>query len=134
MASRKIFQDDILISIKFFLTLHFKVLFDHSNTRFKERMIMNIKSIILDALGWFFAVIFFGIGLVNMFWGNDPVFGVFIGLLSLVYVPQLNTLLKKITGLRVHFVLKILLGIFILWAALGVGELFDKINMMSGSF
>jgi len=59
---------------------------------------------------------------------------VFIALLSLVYVPQLNTLFKKITGLRVHFVLKILLGIFILWAALGVGELFDKINMMSGSF
>ena len=95
---------------------------------------MKKKSIIWDALGWTFAVIVFGIGLVNVFWGNDPVFGVFIALLSLVYVPQLNTLFKKITGLRVHFVLKILLGIFILWAALGVGELFDKINMMSGSF
>jgi hypothetical protein len=27
-------------------------------------------------------------------------------------------------------IIKILLGVFILWAALGVGELFDKIDLM----
>jgi len=31
-------------------------------------MIMKKKSIIWDALGWTFAVIDFGIGLVNVFW------------------------------------------------------------------
>jgi hypothetical protein len=65
-----------------------------------------------------------------MFWGNDPFFGVFIVLLSLVYFPPANALLKKITGFSIHPIIKILLGIFILWAALGVGELFDKIELM----
>lgn len=91
---------------------------------------MKNKPIFRNALSWIFGAIVLAIGLVNIFWGNDPIFGVFIALLALVYVPQVNTLFKKITGIRIHFVVKILLGLFILWAALGVGELFDKIDMM----
>lgn len=95
---------------------------------------MNNKSIFWNAVSWMFGVIVLAIGLVNIFWGNDPLFGLFIALSALVYVPQLNTLVKKITGFRIHFVVKILLGLFILWAALGVGELFDKIDMMLMEF
>jgi hypothetical protein len=43
-----------------------------------------------------------------------------------------NGFIKEKTGIRIHFVVKILLGLLILWAALGVGELFDKTEMMLG--
>lgn len=95
---------------------------------------MKNKSNFWNAVSWMFGVTVLAIGLVNVFWGNDPLFGIFIALLSLVYVPQTSTLFKKITGFRIHFIVKILLGLFILWAALGVGELFDKIDMMLKSF
>ena len=65
-----------------------------------------------------------------MFWGNDFGFGVFLLLLSFLYFPPVNLLLKKRFGFSVHYLVKIFLGIFILWAALGVGELFDKIDLM----
>jgi len=95
---------------------------------------MKNESAFWSVLSWMFVVVVLAIGLVNVFWGNDSIFGVFICLLALVFVPQVNTLFKKITGIRIHFIVKIILGIFILWAALGVGELFDKIDMMLQSF
>jgi hypothetical protein len=51
-------------------------------------------------------------------------------LASFVYFPPVNVLVKNWTGFSIHWVLKIILGLFILWAALGVGELFDKIDLM----
>ncbi len=95
---------------------------------------MKNGSIIWWALSLTFGVLFFAIGVINTFWGNDPFFGVFIVLLSMVYFPWTNTLAKKWFGFSIHWVLKVLLGLFILWAALGVGELFDKIDLMLNSF
>ena len=93
---------------------------------------MNNKSIVLNIISWLFGVVFFAIGVVNTFWGNDPFFGIFIILLSLVYFLPVNAILKKMTGFSIPgmIIVKIILGIFILWAALGVGELFDKIELM----
>jgi hypothetical protein len=93
---------------------------------------MNNKSIVLNILSWIFGLLFFAIGLVNTFWGNDPFFGVFILLLSFVYFLPVNDILKKMIGFSIPRmgIVKILLGIFILWASLGVGELFDKIDLM----
>jgi hypothetical protein len=65
-----------------------------------------------------------------VFWGNDPGFGAFLLLLSSVYLPPVNVMIKKRTGFSIPLAVKILLGIFILWAALGVGELFHKIDLM----
>jgi hypothetical protein len=84
--------------------------------------------------GWLFGVLFFAIGTINTFWGNDPGFGIFIMLLSLIYLPPVNSLIKKRTGFSIHVAIKIVLGIFILWASLGVGELFDKIDLMRSDF
>ena len=80
----------------------------------------------------FFGIIFFGIGVVNTFWGNDPGFGVFIVLLSLAFFPPVTTMVQEKTGTWIPKIglIRILLGLFILWAALGVGELFDKIDLM----
>lgn len=91
---------------------------------------MDTKSVFMNAMSWIFGVIVFAIGIVNTFWGNDPFFGIFILLISIVYVPKVNILVKDWTGFSIHWVLKLILGLFILWAALGVGELFDKIDLM----
>lgn len=100
----------------------------------KSEVIMNNHSSVRNLISWLFGITVFAIGILNMFWGNDFGFGVFIILLSLVYFPPLNTMLKIKTGLSIPGVIKIFLGIFILWAALGVGELFGKIDLMMMDF
>jgi len=90
----------------------------------------DIKSGFLNITSWLFGLVFFAAGLLNMFWGNDPGFGIFILLLSFVYFPPANATLKKRTGFSIPRIVKIVLAIFIIWAMLGVGELFDKINLM----
>ena len=94
---------------------------------------MNEKPTVLNLISWLFGLAFFAIGVVNTFWGNDPGFGVFIILLSFIYFPPINVLIKKKIGFTIPKPAKIGLGIFILWAALGVGELFDKIGLMIAS-
>lgn len=91
---------------------------------------MENRNRVLDILGWIFGLVVLAIGIINTFWGNDPGFGVFLVLLSFVYYPPLNAILKEKTRLSVPKFVKIALGLFILWASLGVGELFDKIDMM----
>ena len=92
----------------------------------------NDTSITGNVISWLFGIVFFAIGVVNTFWGNDPFFGIFIILLSLVYFLPVNDILRKMIGFSIPRIgiVKILLGIFILWASLGVGELFDKIDLM----
>jgi len=93
---------------------------------------MSNSSIGANAISWIFGLAVLAIGIVNMFWGNDPEFGIFLVLLSLFYFLPVNTILKKVTGFSIPRVglVKIILGIFIIWAALGVGELFNKIELM----
>ena len=91
---------------------------------------MNNKSTIWNITSWLFGVVVFAIGLVNTFWGNDPGFGIFLVLLSLIYFFPLNTILRKWRGFSIPGIIKIFLGVFIIWASLGVGELFDKIDLM----
>jgi hypothetical protein len=89
-------------------------------------------------IGWIFGITVFAAGVVNTFWGNDPEFGVFILLLSFVYFPPTTNILsaisKQAVGFPVPKIGKIVVGIFIVWATLGVGELFDKIDLMMQDF
>lgn len=93
---------------------------------------MKIKLSCVNVISWLFGLLFFGIGIVNTFWGDDTGFGIFIILLSLVYFLPVNDILQKIVGFSIPRMglVKILLGIFIIWASMGVGELFDKIELM----
>lgn len=75
---------------------------------------MDIKSNIWKVLSWLFGIVVLAIGFLNSFWGNDLGFGIFLILLSLVYFPPSNVTFKKISGFSIHFVLKIMLGIFII--------------------
>ena len=95
---------------------------------------MRKQSTVLDGVSWLFGLAVAAIGIINMFWGNDPGFGIFLFLLSFVYFPPANTLWEKWTGIAIPRVVKIILAVFILWVALGVGELFDKIDLMKQSF
>ena len=91
---------------------------------------MTIEFSIRNIISWIFGIVVFAIGIVNTFWGNDPEFGVFVMLLSFAYFPPVTDLFQKITGFKIPGLLLIILGIFVLWAAFGVGELFDKIDLM----
>ncbi len=93
---------------------------------------LNVETIIC----WIFGVLVFAIGIVNTFWGNDTAFGIFLLLLSFVYFLPVNTLLKKTTGFSIPRMgwVRIGLGLLIIWASLGVGELFGKIELMVQSF
>lgn len=118
--------------------MYFKVLFSIFNNDQNKPQIMNNKSEITmdsgtfigDIISWMFGIVALAIGIINTLWGNNPGYGIFIILLSFVYFPPVTVLIKKITGISIHYILKILLAIFILWSALGVGELGDKIDIM----
>ncbi|HEY0769033.1 MAG TPA: hypothetical protein VGD31_01775 [Sphingobacteriaceae bacterium] len=94
------------------------------------------KSPVLNIISWLFGLLFFAIGVINSFWGNDSFFGIFILLLSFIYLLPVNDILKKKTGFSIPRlgIIKIVVGVFIIWAALGVGELFAKIDLMMKDF
>lgn len=96
--------------------------------------LMNNNSTIFNLTGWTFGILFSGIGLINTFWGNDPFFGLFIIAMALIYLPPVNTLIHNKLGFKIHIAIKIGLGLFVFWTALGVGELFAKIELMLNSF
>ena len=91
-----------------------------------------------NIIGWMFGILVLAIGIVNSFWGDDVGFGIFLILLSSVYFPPTSTLIdrlfKRWTGFSIHYTLKVFLGILIIWAAVGVGELPDKIELMMADF
>jgi glucose uptake protein GlcU len=92
------------------------------------------KSTINIIINLLFGLLFFYIGFVNTFWGNDPFYGLFIIFLSILFfLPIINLFIEKIPQ-KALFILKIILGLFIIWSSLGVGELFDKIELMKMSF
>jgi hypothetical protein len=87
-------------------------------------------AIFVQIIRYLFAILFSIIGLINSFWGNDPYYGVFVILLSLpFYLVFSERFLKQIRTWNL-----IILGGFILWTALGVAELFNKIALMIQSF
>src|SRR5687768_819180 len=96
----------------------------------KSELIMNNRSIFGNIFSWLFGIAVMVIGIINTFWGNDPGYGVFILLLSFVYFPPATALFKRLTDYSIPLIVKIILGFFILWSALGVAELFDKIDLM----
>ena len=102
----------------------------------KSEVLMDNQSNALNIISWLFGVAVLTVGLINTFWGNDAAFGVFLILLSFVYFLPVNAILQNLAGFSIPkmTILKIALGIFIIWASLGVGELFDKIELMMIDF
>jgi hypothetical protein len=102
----------------------------------RGELAINDGAIAMNIISWIVGIVFLGIGIVNTFWGDDTGFGVFIVLISFVYFLPVNAILRKMTGFSIPGIriVKVLLGIFIIWAAMGVGELFDKIELIEDGF
>ena len=117
----------------------FFILFLPNNSLVKNQSLTLLiqymkKSDITLIVNTVFGLLFILIGFINTFWGNDPFYGLFIILLSIVFfLPIINFIIEKIPQ-KTLFILKIVLGLFIIWSSLGVGELFDKIEIMKSSF
>lgn len=80
--------------------------------------------------GWIFGTVVFATGVANLIWVH-PVPGVVYLLLSLVYFPPTNAMLKEKTGLSIPMFAKVLLGIAIMMFTLGVSDLGDMIDGLS---
>jgi len=80
-----------------------------------------------NLINWIFGTAVFVDGLLNLFRGNDFGFGVFLILLSFIYFPPTNTLLnnflKKKLNFSIHYIVKIMLALFIIWVTLAVGAI-----------
>ncbi len=77
--------------------------------------------------GWIFALILITIGILNLILVH-PVPGAIYLLLSLLYVPAADDFLKKRVGFSIPPVVKIILGVVIIWFTLGVSDLGDMID------
>ena len=88
---------------------------------------MNQNISISTISGWLFALLVFTIGLLNMFLVH-PVPGVIYLLLSTLYFPPTNDFLRQRFGLSIPPVVKIILGIVIIWFTLGISDLGDMID------
>ena len=91
---------------------------------------MTSKLSLGDIISWIFGIAVLAVGIINTFWGNDSGFGIFLILLSFVYLPPVNDIVRQRIGFKTPLVAKIVLGLLIAWASLGVGELFNKIALM----
>ena len=76
-------------------------------------------------------VVFITIGVLNLIFVH-PVPGLFFILLSLVYLPSANALLKTRFGFSIPPVIKIIVGVVILWATLAVGDLMEMFESWIG--
>jgi hypothetical protein len=75
-------------------------------------------------LGWAFGIAVFVAGLLNAILVH-PVPGAAYLMLSLIYLPPANELMKKRFGFSIHPALKIVLGIILFFFTLGVSDLGD---------
>ena len=85
----------------------------------------NVSTSLISS--WVFATIVFAIGILNVLLVH-PVPGVVFLLLSLVYLPPANALLKERFAISIPLVVKIVLGILSIWFTLGVSDLGDMID------
>lgn len=80
-----------------------------------------MKNLIFKILSLTFGVLVIIDGILNLLRGNDPGLGVFFILLSLVYLPPTDRLVKKWLGFKIPSIVKVLLALFIIWVTLAVG-------------
>lgn len=76
-----------------------------------------------------FAAILFIVAVLNVVLVH-PVPGVIYFLLSILYLPSVNTLLRKKIGFAIPGIVKIILGIAIMMFTLGVSDLGDMIDKL----
>ncbi len=91
------------------------------------KITMQRKKSLFCISGWTFGMLVFIIGILNIFLVH-PVPGIVYLILSVVYIPLFNDFLKKKTGFSIPIVIKIILGVVIIWFTLGISDLGDMID------
>ena len=88
---------------------------------------MNHRSNARNMISWIFSVVFFITGILNVFLVHI-IPGVFYILLTFVYFPPATAFIEKKSGFSIPFIVKLILGLVILWGTLAVGELMEVLG------
>jgi hypothetical protein len=80
-----------------------------------------------NIISWLFGLAVFAVGVLDVFL-VDPRPGIIYFLLSLVYFPSADDILRKRFGFSIPLVVKILPGVFIIMFTLGVSDLGDMFD------
>ena len=83
---------------------------------------MNAK-LLYNSISWFVGFVFFMIGVLNILRGNDPFLGIAFMLVSFIYVPATNRFIKNKLGFSIHYLLKFILTVLLLWITMSVGAI-----------
>jgi len=94
----------------------------------------HMRCLMREMVVFVFGVLFSAIGFVNTFWGNDPYYGLAVLTASFLFYLPLIDVLRTRASAQQGTALLVLLGAFILWSSIGVGELWDKTAMMVEEF
>jgi hypothetical protein len=89
---------------------------------------METKITAFDVSGWLFGLVLIAIGVANLILVH-PVPGIVYLLLSLIYLPPTNDYFTAKFGFAIPRLVKIFLGIFIMWFTLGISDLADIIGL-----
>lgn len=89
---------------------------------------MEAKFTFRKIFGWLFTLLIFTLGVMNLVLVH-PVPGFAYMLLSLIFLPPLNSFLKERTGWAIPRAVQIVLGIIIIWFTLGISDLAEIIGL-----
>ena len=77
-----------------------------------------------NTITWVFAILFVAIGVLNIFMVH-PVPGLIYIAIASIYFPGANKVIKKNMGFTIPFATKLIIGVLVMWATLGVGDLME---------
>lgn len=80
-----------------------------------------------NLFGWTFGMLLLATGMANLLLVH-PVPAAAYGLVSLVYLPPVDALLRRRLGLSIPFVARLLLGVAVVAFTLGVSDLGDMLD------
>lgn len=78
-------------------------------------------------ISWFFGIVVFIIGILNLVLVH-PVPGIVALFLSFLFFPMTNELLRLYLGFTIPLIVKIILGMVIIWFTLGISDLGDMLD------
>lgn len=79
-------------------------------------------------------IVLAALGFINLFWGNDPFFGLAIFAASGFYFFPIANEIRSLVEAKWWRWFLIILALLIVWAALGVGDLEGKLGLMQDAF
>jgi hypothetical protein len=83
---------------------------------------------IFEVISWILGLLFIVTGILNLILVHW-VPGTFYLIISVVYLPQANHVLKKKFGFSISLAAKIIFGLVILWGTLAVGDLAEILGL-----